>query len=772
MGFARSALACGFLSLLTACSNCHPGRSDSVLSGASAPITDDPELAARIRAALAAKGADYVPRTRHKNPDGSPRYTNRLIFESSPYLLQHAHNPVHWFAWGDEAFALAKALHRPVFLSIGYSTCHWCHVMEEESFEDEATAKVLNERYVAIKVDREQRPDVDGVYLSFLQAFTGRGGWPMSIWLTPEREPFFGGTYFPPRRGAGRSPPGLDELLGQQAAAFRSDPRAINEQAQRIVARLKTATAPLPQGDFPPASLLADARSLAARRFDRVAGGSEGAPKFPSSFPIRLLLRVGQRSRDLSAMNMARHTLERMRAGGIYDQVAGGFHRYATDAHWLVPHFEKMLYDNGELAMTYLEAGQALSEPRFEATARDVLDYLLRDMRAADGTFYSATDADSLGPEGTREEGAFFTWSPLEFARVLGPKDAADAVRWFGVTERGNYEGRNVLTLDAANIDSSIFPAFSSTDVTERLNGMRLRLRQARQQRPPPLRDDKVIVAWNALTISALARAALVLGDSGYGEAALAAAKSFLAPSRVGKALPHLRSNGVDVGEAFADDHALLAAAALDVFGLTAEPEWLDDATRLMENLEANFSDTECGGYYLSAAQHEHLWLREKPDRDGPIASANSVAANNWLRLYALTGKPRQLAVAEKTLRAFSIDLKRQPLKLDHLLMALDWATDATKEVVVVLPVGRGALAPEARPLLDVLKRTFVPNSVFVIADEEHLGRLATRVPWVSAKKTLKGLATAYVCERGSCKLPTTDPKVFEEQLRLALSYP
>src|SRR6185312_14951466 len=478
-----------------------------------------PALEARLRAALAAKGPAYRPRTHHLNPDGSPRYTNRLILEASPYLLQHAHNPVNWYPWGDEAFARAKREGKPIFLSVGYSTCHWCHVMEAESFEDQEIARYLNEHYVAIKVDREERPDIDAVYMSAVQSLTGSGGWPMSVWLTAERTPFFGGTYFPPRDGARGARRGLLSLLAELATAYRADPGRIVSEAGKLASAVRqdlggpsssplasTGVDSVPDGAVIPALV----RQL-GRGFDEVNGGLRGAPKFPSSLPVRLLLRDYRRTGDAEALRMATVTLEKMAAGGINDQIGGGFHRYSTDERWLVPHFEKMLYDNALLAVAYLEAYQVTGRADFARVARETLDYVLREMTAPSGAFYSATDADSDGAEGK-----FFVWSEPEIRAVLGGGSTAERfIRYYGVTPGGNFDGRNILFAQKPN-------------ETERaaLSEARSKLYAARARRVPPARDDKVLAAWNGLMISALSQGGRLLDEPRYTDAATTAAAS------------------------------------------------------------------------------------------------------------------------------------------------------------------------------------------------------------------------------------------------------
>ncbi|HMI82957.1 MAG TPA: hypothetical protein VK550_02630, partial [Polyangiaceae bacterium] len=525
--------------------------------------------------------------------------------------------------------------------------------------------------------------------------------------------------------------------------------------------------------DFPPASLLQIARAESGQRFDPAFGGARGAPKFPSTFPMRLLFRVAKRDNDADARRMAITTLEHMRAGGIYDQIGGGFHRYATDAAWLVPHFEKMLYDNALLAEVYLEAAQATGDARFADTTRETLDYLVRDMQSEKGTFYSATDADSATETGHRQEGIFFTWTPKELRDALGDDDARVAATWFGVTEAGNFEGRSVLSTPRRLPELAQELALESPVLFHRLQGIRSRLLAARSHRPQPLRDDKIIVAWNGLVLSSLARAAVVLGDRRYEQAAIGAARALVAPLRAGRPLPHLFLGDREQDTGFADDHVLLANALLDVFELTSDADWLTDATRLMEETERSFGDATHGGYFLSAKQHETLLLREKPVYDGPIPSVNSVAALTWLRLYAYTDEDQFRKRAETTLRALARTLADRPLALEHMLLALDWATDTVKEIVIVVPEGRGALAPSARPLLDTLQRTFIPNAVLVVATEADLAATVGRsVPWSRDKPLRAGTATAYVCNHGACKLPTSDPQVFAAQLAETNAYP
>jgi len=736
-----------------------------------------PETAAvlkrRLDAALHAKGPGYVPRTRHKNPDGSPRYTNRLILETSPYLLQHAHNPVDWHAWGDEAFAEARRRGVPVFLSVGYSTCHWCHVMEVESFEDEEIARYMNDHYVCIKVDREERPDVDAIYMSAVQSLTGSGGWPMSVWLTPEREPFFGGTYFPPRDGARGARRGFMTLLRELAERQRSDPAGLKREAATLATavRQELEGAPVSSAapELPPASIIPRLVASLQPAFDEDNGGLRRAPKFPSNLPIRLLLRANRRAGDAEALRMATVTLAKMAAGGIHDQIGGGFHRYATDAAWLVPHFEKMLYDNALLAVAYVEAYQVTGRPDFARVARDTLDYVLREMTSPDGGFFSATDADSAGGEG-----AFFVWSEAEIRGLLGgvrPTAAAQRladrfVAYYGVTPDGNFEGRNILHVTSP-----------SEAETAALAGARATLYAARARREPPARDEKVLAAWNGLMISALAQGGAVLGEERYVEAAARAAEFVGKRMRVGGRLMRSFKDGRAEQLAYLEDHAFLAAGLFDLYEASFDARWLREALALVTETEALFADGERGGWFMTSDRHEKLLARERPSYDGATPSGTSVAMMNALRAATFTGDDRWRAVADRALAAYRGPMTERPLAMTDALLALDYRTDAVREIAIVWPAGAGAGAREgakpAAPLLAALRRTFVPNRVVAAGAEGAAGieTVAAVAPFVERKKATGGRATAYVCERGRCELPTGDPRVFARQIGKSRGY-
>jgi uncharacterized protein YyaL (SSP411 family) len=714
----------------------------------------DDALAARLGAALEAKGAAYVPRTHHL-VGKAPKYTNRLVLETSPYLLQHAHNPVNWYAWGDEAFAEAKRLHRPVFLSVGYSTCHWCHVMEGESFEDEEIARFMNEHYVCIKVDREERPDVDAIYMSAVQALTSSGGWPMSVWLTPGREPFFGGTYFPPRDGARGAQHGFLTILRELAETYAKDTERVGRAAQSLVAAVRKDMESGGAGSAQPgAGVIGETVDYFKRAFDSVEGGVRRSPKFPSNVPIRLLLRQHRRSGDAEVLHMATLTLEKMAGGGMYDQLGGGFHRYSTDARWLVPHFEKMLYDNALLAVAYAEAAQVTGRADFARIARETLDYVLREMTSPDGAFYSATDADSEG-----EEGKFFVWSDKEIKQVLGPgPETARFLRYYGVTAGGNFEGSNILT--AAQPDEGEWAAMAP---------LRAKLYQVRAHRVPPLRDEKILAAWNGLMISGFAVAGRVLGEPRYVAAAARAAEFLLERMRPAGRLVRSFKDGRSGPAGFLDDYAFVVAALLDLYEAGFERRFLEAAVVLTEQTETLFADVTHGGWFMTAGDHEALLAREKPAYDGAEPSGTSVALLNALRLGTFTADDRWRQIAERAFGAIGTVLTTRPMAMTEALLALDWASDSAREIAIVWPRGSGPEA--AAPLLDVLRKTFLPNVVRAAASEEQIPALAKLAPFTEGKVTASGKATAYVCERGACQLPVHDAPALAAQLAKVKPY-
>jgi len=695
------------------------------------------------------------------------KHTNRLIHETSPYLLQHAHNPVDWRPWGDEAFAEARCLGKSVFLSIGYSTCHWCHVMEEESFEDEEIAAAMNDLYVSIKVDREERPDVDAIYMTAVQALTGSGGWPMSVWLTPDREPFFGGTYFPPRDGARGARHGFLTVLRDVREAYVSDPERVGRATAALVNAVRTrmeaatgAAAPAGRASTPP-SLIPDTITVFKRLFDDRDGGVRRAPKFPSNMPIRLLLRASARAGDDVALLMAGLTLEKMAAGGMYDQLAGGFHRYSTDARWLVPHFEKMLYDNGLLIVAYAEAHQVTGRADFARVARDTLDYLLREMIAPDGGFYSATDADSKRPDGKSEEGAFFVWSEAEIRQVLGAGPETERfIQYYGVTTEGNFEGANILAVAAPHHDDQEHAALAP---------QRAALYALRAKRSPPFRDDKILAAWNGLAISAAAVAGRIFDERRYVDAAARAATFVLDKMRPDGRLARSARDGRAGVAGFLDDYAFVCAGLIDLYEATFDARWLREAIALADEVERLFADPT-GGWFMTAADHEKLIAREKPAYDGAEPSGTSVALLNALRLATFTSDDRWRAVADRSFAAIAPTLGENPLALTEALLALDYVSDEAKEIAIVWP--RDATADAARGLLDVVRRAFVPNHALAAASEADAPALGKLIPFIADKTAVDGRPTAYVCVHGRCDLPVHEPDALAALLKRRLPYP
>jgi len=691
----------------------------------------------------------------------SPLYTNRLALESSPYLLQHAHNPVNWFPWGDEAFAEAILLGRPIFLSIGYSTCHWCHVMEEESFEDETIAGFLNAHYIAIKVDREERPDVDAVYMRAAHQLGSSGGWPLSAWLTAEREPFFVGTYFPPyagRRGAGH---GFLDLLTELARLYGGEPQRVHEAAQALAVAVRADMEGTP-GNFgeegapirPEVVLIASAVEQCARGFDDENGGLRTGQKFPSHVPIRLLLRHHQRTGDAQALHMATHTLEHMAAGGIYDQVAGGFHRYATDPLWRVPHFEKMLYDNALLVVAYAEAWQVTKQPVFARVVRETCDELLATFASPEGGFYSATDADSEG-----EEGKYFLWTEEEIRAALGSgEDTQSFLRHYGVTRDGNFEGSNIL-----------YQGQPDEDITQELAPARAKLAEIRKRRVPPLRDEKILAAWNGLAISAFAVAGRVLGERRHLDAAVRAADFLCLRMRDAQSGRLARSfcAGQLGGAGFLDDYAFSAAGLLDLFESTGEPRWFDEACRLISDTESLFADPERGGWFMTSRQHERLLARERPSFDGAEPAGSSVALMNLARLAVFKDDGRWRRAVDRALVFYLPRLREQPLAMTEALLAVDFLLGPVREIVLALS------SHSATPNSALHKRladTFCPRKALVTCDPSTSSGLAERIPWLKGKTAQNELATAYVCTLGQCGLPTHDPDVFLQEIGLASS--
>ncbi len=696
-------------------------------------------LIARLAAATAARHDPVHP------------FTNRLALETSPYLLQHAHNPVSWNAWGDEPFERARREHKLVLISVGYSTCHWCHVMEAESFDDVEVAAYLNANFICIKVDREERPDVDAVYMRALLAMRSSGGWPMNVVADADRRPVFGATYL--------SKVQLLGVMRQLRGLQETDPARLADSASQLVAQLAREEAAPPAGAPGPEAIEQGARSL-ARSFDTASGGFGRGTKFPSPPELELLLRYQRRTSDPDALAMVTFTLDKIAAGGIHDHLAGGFHRYATDREWLVPHFEKMLYDNAQLAVLYLEVAQITGELEHATTARTTIDYILREMTSPEGGFYSATDADSRAPDGRLAEGWFFTWTPAEIDAVLGAEDGALARAWFAVGGSAAVEGRSVLHTPRTLADAAATLAIPPAELAAKLETARVALYAARARRTPPSRDDKILAAWNGLMISALARAGFAFMDDSYLHAATRAAELVLGRLRTadgGLARSYRAGQARQPGTL--EDYAFMAQALLDLFEATWEPRWLVAAIELAHQLEARFADP-AGGYFTTDAGGERLLVREKPTDDGVQPSGNAVALEVLLRLDELTGDPAWRARADQAFAAFGGLLSRES-RTPALRGALDRALDTSLEIVIVAPHDLA----EAEPLLAEVRRTYLPHRTLVAVTATRLPQLAKQVPMLEGKTALGGVATAFVCERSNCKQPTSRPAELAAQL-------
>ena len=644
---------------------------------------------------------------------------NRLAHETSPYLLQHKDNPVDWYPWGDEALERARAGDIPILVSIGYSSCHWCHVMERESFEDPDIAAYMNEHFVCIKVDREERPDVDAIYMEACQAMTGQGGWPLNVVLTPDQAPFYAGTYFPPEPRQGM--PSWPQLLEALVEAWTERREEIRASAPRIVERLQGAARLEPSTEMLEPRVLDEAVAGLRAAFDPQWGGFGGAPKFPQASAIELLLRRGE-------TDMASKTLTAMAARGMYDQIGGGFARYSVDAHWLHPHFEKMLYDNALLARAYLHGWQVLEDDLFARVCSETLDWALREMRGPEGGFFSALDADSEGVEGK-----FYVWDRAEIAELIGE----DGANWFGTTGRGNFEGRNILT--------------RGQDQPEKLPEWRSKLYGARSQRVWPGLDDKRLASWNALMIAALAEAGAVLDRDDYLEAAIACADFVLTEMRDADGrLLRTWKDGQGRLNAYLEDHAYLVEALLTLYEATFDPRWFRAARELADTMIERFADEERGGFFDTASDHERLIARRKSLEDNPIPAGNSSAAYGLVRLAALTGEHDYERRAAGVFRLLHEVARKHPQAFAHLLQAVDFHFAPVKEVAIV--------GPDRFPLERVVRGRFRPH--LVLAGGERDG-----VPLLEGREPVDGRATAYVCENFTCRRPVTEPAELEELL-------
>jgi uncharacterized protein YyaL (SSP411 family) len=673
-------------------------------------------------------------------------YTNRLIHETSPYLLQHAHNPVDWFAWGDEALAKARTEDKPIFLSVGYSACHWCHVMERESFEDPETAALMNEKFVNIKVDREERPDLDAIYMDAIQAMTGQGGWPMSVWLTPDGEPFHGGTYYPkePRYGM----PSFQQVIRAVDEAYRTQHERVMDQAQRLTAML-TRTASLSAadgGEIGSDTLLAALQQM-RQYFDEDEGGFGSQPKFPQPMTLDFALSQYKRTGDLDALYMVELTLEKMAKGGIYDHLGGGFHRYSVDGYWLVPHFEKMLYDNAQLLRTYLHTWQVTQRPLYRRVLDETIDYVLREMTSPEGGFYSTQDADSEG-----HEGKFFVWTPAEIESLLEPHMAAVFESYYGVSERGNFEGKNILSIVRTRENIAERFRISITEVEQALAGARFKLFQARELRAKPGRDEKVLAEWNGLMIHALAECGVVLGRNDALHAAVKAADFVLHHmSQPDGRLLRSYKDGRARLNAYVEDYAAMIRALLALYEATFDLRWLAEATRLAKVMFEQFHDAQNGGFFQTGVDHEVLVARRKDVVDNAIPSGNSLAAEVLLRLAVFLDKDAYRREAGHIVLMLKDAMASQPTGFGRMLSVLDAYLSPSQEVAIV-----GDQADEAtHALLAVVYARYLPHTVVALKrpGEESM------LPLLKGRDLVDGRPAAYVCENYACRLPVTTPE-------------
>ncbi|HJS51914.1 MAG TPA: thioredoxin domain-containing protein [Pyrinomonadaceae bacterium] len=671
------------------------------------------------------------------------KHTNRLSRETSPYLLQHAHNPVDWYPWGDEAFEKAKSENKPILLSIGYSACHWCHVMEHESFENEKIAALMNELFVNIKVDREERPDLDEIYMNAVQMLTGRGGWPMTMFLTPDRKPFYGGTYFPPEDRQGM--PGFPRILMGVSQAYRERPEDVQKSVSQILAALqRMAESQETSKNLSPAVVAAGAENI-ARAYDSDNGGLGQAPKFPNAGVYELFLRHYSDSKNERFLEMVLHTLTKMAHGGIYDHLGGGFHRYSVDAKWLVPHFEKMLYDNAQLVRIYANAYTISREPLFRSVVEETLGYLCREMLDPKGGFYSTQDADSEG-----EEGKFFIWTAEEINRVIGESEGEIFCRMYDVGEPGNFEGKSILhpilTIDQASKLYRKEPG----EIAALVARAKEKLFAEREKRVKPFRDEKIITAWNGLMLSGLAQAIQLSENSRWIDAAARTIEFIFSDMTRDGLLLHTHKDGHSKLLGYLDDYAFLAIGLLDLYEAVFDRNYLDRAIQLTDVLLREFLDERDGGFFFTGKSHEPLISRNKPVFDASIPSGNAMAAQLLLRLHHLTGDNRYRAPAEKILRSYYDAMESQPFGFAHMLCALDFYLHGAKEIVIV---GNPA-EPGVKELVAQVNATYLPNKVLQLARPGTA--FAAISPLLQGKSQVDGKPTAYVCQNFTCSPPVT----------------
>ena len=685
------------------------------------------------------------------------KHTNNLINETSPYLLQHAHNPVDWHPWGDAALSKARAENKPILLSIGYSACHWCHVMEHESFENEDIARLMNENFVNIKVDREERPDLDQIYMNAVQMMTGQGGWPMTMFLTPEGVPFYGGTYFPP---ADRyNMPGFPRILASVAEAFRSQPDQVASTATAMLGELRRVGLAEQSRELLTNDILDSAFRRISANYDSTNGGFGGAPKFPPAMNLEFFLHSHHRTGSNEALEMVEHSARKMSEGGMYDQLGGGFHRYSVDAKWLVPHFEKMLYDNALLSRMYLHLYQVTKNPASRRIAEETLDYVVREMTDTGGGFYSSQDADSEG-----EEGKFFVWSLREILEVLGDGDGDLFCQYFNVSEGGNFEGQNILHISSSIEDAAARNKVSVDELQAIVDRGREKLFAVREQRIKPGRDEKVLTAWNGLMLASFAEASAILERSDYRKIAEANARFLLFHLQKDGLLLRTHKDGEAKLNAYLEDYACLIEGLICLYEATGELSWIESAVTLADKMIEQFWDESEGGFFFTGKSHEKLIIRSKEFMDNATPSGNSIAALSLLRLSLLIANDDYRRRATAVLRLMADQIRRYPSAFGFALSALDFYLDSPLEVVLV-----GAPDPRFDELLRTVWRTYLPNRVIATCRKDH-EQAAAIVPLFTGRDTLANEPTAFVCRANTCQRPVNTPDDLVAQLTTAHS--
>lgn len=677
--------------------------------------------------------------------------TNRLIHETSPYLRQHAHNPVDWYPWSDEALTKARTEDKPIFLSIGYSACHWCHVMEHESFEDAATAAIMNEHFVSIKVDREERPDLDAIYMDAVVSMTNAGGWPMSVFLTPDGQPFYGGTYYPPQPRYGM--PSFQQVLHSVADAYRNRRQEILGQAARLTKALQRTAYLTAQGGELGTELLDEAVQALDEYFDRDDGGFGSQPKFPQPMTLDFLMADYQRTRSLDTLYMAELTLEKMAKGGLYDQLGGGFHRYSTDAVWLVPHFEKMLYDNSQLLRTYLHAWQITNQPLYRRIVDETIDYVLREMTAPTGGFYSTQDADSEG-----EEGKFFVWTPQEITATLGAQEAAIFAAYYNISPRGNFEGHNILSVTRSAAQVAEQFRLAPAEVERVVAQGRHKLFAVRETRVKPARDEKILTEWNGLMIHALAECGVVTGRADALGAAIKAADFILTNmSQPDGKLYRSHKDGQARFNAYLEDYAAFVRALLSLYESTFELRWLAEASRLTQIIFAQFHDPTNGGFFQTGLDHEQLVVRRKDFIDNATPSGNALAAEALLRLSVLVGNDEYRREASRIVLIMQAMMTRQPTGFGRLLGVVASLLAPSQEVAIV----GDPIEPATQALYQEVRKRYLPHTILASKRPEEESML----PLLAGRTLVDGKAAAYVCEHYTCQLPVTDAAALRKLL-------